>query len=685
MTERCSYTIIGNGIAGITAAETLRNEDASAPITVIADHPLPVYTRPALKDYLAGRVSEEDLYARRRSFYADHNIHFVFDRAAGIAVNAHVVHLRSGRRLSYERLLLATGARARRLTCSGSDLAGVIALRTIADFRAAIQQLDSVRRVVVAGSGPVALETVEILHQRGLQVTHLLRGRCAWPKVLDMTASNLLLQQERNGGVDVRVEEEIVEIAGKQGHVVGVVTNNGTRIPCDLLITAIGAEPAIDFISDSGIACARGVKVDQAMRTGVPDIFAAGDVAEVIDTITGQPRCIGQWYPAIQQGRTAAYAMLGLLGTNHLLHPLKYSNAYLRSITTAYLFGFDIAAVGITSPAALAATSALAPPGALSPDYQEVFAERGMHLYSKALLKDGIAIGMLSFDGRRDMLAFKRAIDHAVSLAPVASCLFARDFKLANWLDAQRVPTPILAVRKARASGPNIATGPMPGTRNQFALPPGVTRLRANGDPYTMPIVTAVAAHRAPRHQVDAGAERPGRPASGDVPGRQALEGMTVAFLAPVLPLETVRALHKAMPEGEGTHPYRLSLESDTAKGRTAWQAEAPSLAPEWSHTRLIPGETVTIGRDPGATLVLDHDTISRRHAEISYDNGSYLLRDLGSKNGTFLNGERLEPHAVRVLQARDRVRIGTLLTYMFDVRTVPPDVLQRADAYSQA
>ncbi len=685
MIERCSYTIIGNGIAGITAAETLRNEDASAHITVVADHPLPVYMRPALKDYLAGRVSEQDLYARRRSFYADHNIHFVFDRAAGIEVDSRVVHLRSGRRLSYERLLLATGARARRLNCPGSELAGVVALRTLTDFQVAIQQLAAARRVVVAGSGPVALETVEILHQRGLQVTHLLRGRCAWPNVLDMTASGLLLNQERRAGVDVRLEEEIVEIAGKQGHVAGVITNSGARIPCDLLITALGAEPAIDFISTSGIACARGVKVDQAMHTSAPAIFAAGDVAEVIDTITGQPRCIGQWYPAIQQGRTAAYAMLGLLGTNHLLHPLKHNNAYLRSITTAYLFGFDIAAVGITSPAALATAAAPALPGALSPDYQEVFADRGMHLYGKALLKDGIAIGVLSFDGRRDMLAFKRAIDHAVSLAPVASCLFARDFKLATWLDAQRVPTPILAVRKARASGPDIIQGPMPGSRSQFALPPGMTRLRSNGDPYTMPIVTAVAAHGAPRHQGDTEAGRIGQPTAGNGLGGQALEGEVIAFLAPVLPLETVRALYKAMPEGEGTHPYRLSLENETAKGRAALPAETSSLAPEWSHTRLTPGETVTIGRDPAATLVLDHGTVSRRHAEITYDNGSCLLRDLGSKNGTFVNGERLEPHAVRVLQARDKVRIGTLLTYMFDVRSAPPGIVRRADAYSRA
>jgi NADPH-dependent 2,4-dienoyl-CoA reductase/sulfur reductase-like enzyme len=669
MTERRSYIVIGNGIAGITAAETLRNEDASAEITVIGEHSLPVYTRPSLKDYLAGRVREENLYARRRSFYTDHRVHFVFDRAASIDVDAHVVHLRSGRRLNYDRLLLATGARARRLTCPGAGLASVFALRTIADFQSVLQALETARRVVVVGAGPVALETVEILHHRAFQVTHLLRGRRAWPGVLDATASNLVLQQERREGVDVCAEEEIVEIVGKQGRVVGVITAHGARIPCDIVLAAIGAEPVIDFISASGIPCGRGVRVDHTMRTGAPDVFAAGDVAEVIDTITGQPRCIGQWYPAIQQGRTAAYAMLDLLAVRHLLQAVTHSSAYLRSITATYLFGFDIAAVGITTPTALAAFAAPAAPATLTPDYQEIFADPGTHLYSKALLKDGTLIGALSFDGRRDMLAFKRAIDHAVPLAPVASCLFAADFKLAKWLDAQKVPTPVLAVRKARPgdNSPGRST-PARAMKNQFAphmafaarlaAQAGTTRLRANGDPYTMPIVTVPAR----------GSSMP-----APDPGEHPAASEAVAFLAPVLPPETARALMTAMPDRNSDDPYRLSLAGDTA---APGRADPSSLAPAWSYTRLAPGETVTIGRDHHSTLVLDHATVSRRHAEISYDNGSYLLRDLGSKNGTFINGELLEPRIARALQPRDQLRIGTLLTYMFDVRPLPPDVV---------
>ncbi|HEV2579249.1 MAG TPA: FAD-dependent oxidoreductase, partial [Ktedonobacteraceae bacterium] len=651
MTERCSYIIIGNGIAGITAAETLRNEDAAAEITVIGEHPMPVYTRPALKDFLAGRSSEEDLYARRRSFFADHRLHFVFDRAVSVEVDAHSVQLRSGRHMSYDRLLLATGARARRLSCPGCDLAGVVALRTLADFQSARQSLEAARSVVVVGAGPVALETVEILHHRGYQVTHLLRGRRLWPEVLDMTASNLVLQQERREGIDVRAEEEVMEIVGRQGGVVGVITRSGARIACDLVITAIGSEPVIDFIQASGIACARGVKADHAMRTAAPDIFAAGDVAEVIDPITGQPRCISQWYPAIQQGRTAAYAMLGHLVTHHLMQPSTHNNAYLRSITTAYFFGYDIAAVGITTPNALIASRT----PVVSNAYQEIFADPGTHLYSKALLKDGILIGALSFDGRRDMLACKRAIDHAVSLTPVASHLFDREFKLANWLDSQKVPTPVLAVRKARIDNqrPNSVgkSTPAHGMKTQFASPPGVrvgtlvgaTRLRAGGDPYTMPIVTVTMSG-----------------APGGSPASALAMSQEIAFLAPILPLETVRALYTAMPDKGSNHPYSLSLGGDTALSRPGEEADMSSLAPEWSHTLLNPGETITIGRDSTSTLVLNHGTVSRHHAEITCDHGYYCLRDLDSKNGTFVNGARLEPYRVHVLQPRDQVRIGT-------------------------
>ncbi len=136
-----TYVVIGNGIAGVTAAEILRSEDSAADITVIADDPFPVYYRPALKDYLAGRVHEDKLWARPNSFYQDHRIRFLADRVVGIQAGQHAVQLQSGRQVGYDRLLLANGARAARLTCPGVELAGVTTLRTVADYQAVVSRL----------------------------------------------------------------------------------------------------------------------------------------------------------------------------------------------------------------------------------------------------------------------------------------------------------------------------------------------------------------------------------------------------------------------------------------------------------------------------------------------------------------------------------------------------------------
>src|SRR6516165_6099261 len=152
-TEQTSYVIIGNGIAGITAAETLRSEDSTAAITVIADDPFPVYYRPALKDYLAGRVREDKLWARPNSFYQDHRIRFLSDRVEGIQAGQHTIHLHSGQNVAYDRLLLANGARASQLACPGINLVGVTTLRTVADYQNVMNRLGTIRSVVVSGSG----------------------------------------------------------------------------------------------------------------------------------------------------------------------------------------------------------------------------------------------------------------------------------------------------------------------------------------------------------------------------------------------------------------------------------------------------------------------------------------------------------------------------------------------------
>jgi NADPH-dependent 2,4-dienoyl-CoA reductase/sulfur reductase-like enzyme/pSer/pThr/pTyr-binding forkhead associated (FHA) protein len=555
-----TYLIIGNGIAGITAAEILRSEDSASTIAVIADDPFPVYYRPALKDYLGGRVREDKLWARPRSFYQDHNIYFHADRVVGMQPEQHVVQLQSGRRLGYHRLLLANGARAAQLSCPGLDLNGVATLRTVADYQKILSRLNTVRRVVVSGSGTLALETVETLRHRGFPVTHLLRRRTIWSEVLDATASDLVLQEERHAGVDVRLEDEIESITGKGGEVTGVVTKNGDRIACEMVIIAIGIEPLVNFVRNSGILCGRGVRVDAKMQTSASDIYAAGDILETMDETTGRTRVIGQWYPAIQQARAAAYSMLDLLDTDR---PFKSSTFY----NATFLYGLDFASVGVTNLTG----------------FQEIVAPPKPRMYRKVLLNNGVPVGMLSLGNRKQALAFKRAIDARINLSPVLNRLFADDFKLNDWLDKQGVPSPQL----------------------------GVTRV---GDK----IVQQVA--------------YPERIKTGTTGLNEQKPKETVLVPAP----EFARAL-------------------------------------QLSELRLSQTRVVGIGRQPGIMLLVDEGTVSRRHAEISYANGQYILLDMGSSNGTFVNGRRLEAQSPYILQPDDTIRFGTRVSFTFKQRAIDP------------
>lgn len=553
------YVVIGNGIAGVTAAEIFRAEDAHADITVIADDPFPVYYRPALKDYLAGRVREEKLWARPASFYQDQRVRLISARVSGIQAGQHCISLHNGRQIGYSRLLLACGARASSLRCPGVNLNGATTLRTIADYQAVQQQLRQIRRVVVSGSGTLALETIETLRHRGFAVTHLIRRRALWSEILDLTASDLVLQQERRDGVEVRIEEEIAEITGQDGQVSGVVTTSGTHIPCEMVLMAVGIEPTVDFIKSSGIPCGRGVIVNQAMRTAAPDVYAAGDVLEISEDATGRKRVLGQWFPAVQQARTAAYSMLNLLDVSQSPPTSTFYNA-------TFLYGLDFASVGLTQFPHK------------GQGYQELIATPQPRIYRKVILKDGVVVGMLALGMRNGVLAFKRAIDHRVNLTPVAEQLFRDDFKLNDWLDQQGVPGLELGVKRTRA----IAVGQ-------------VTHA-ASDDSAT--IVS---------------------------PARK-----SEAFLVTANIFEQSR---QNIPE----------------------KAKIP----------LSQSKVTIVGRQAGVSLLIDHNSVSRQHAEISYSNGQYILRDTGSANGTFINQTRIPGGAIYVLQSGEYIHFGKI-AYVF-------------------
>ena len=379
-----------------------------------------------LRIILGGHVPTEKLWARPSSFYRDANISFLSDHVIGLNSEDHTVLLQSKKQVRYHKLLLANGASPARLDCAGQDLRGVTTLRTVTDYQNVLERLGTVRRVVVSGSGTLALETVESLRQRGLEVTHLLRRTTLWSEVLDTTASDLVLQEERRAGVKVCLEEKIVKITGRQGEVSGVITSRGRHIACQMVLVAIGIEPNIQPWQLSGVTCGRGVQVDDALRTNLPDIYAAGDLIEIRDRLTNRTRVLGQWYPAIQQARIAAYSMLGRLEE---VEPFRSETFY----NATFLYGLDFASAGLT----------ITPD---QPGFQELVADPQPRSYRKVILKDGIPVGVLALGDRKQALAVKRAIDHRVNLLSVASRLFSADFNLRAWLDEQGVPPPMVAV-----------------------------------------------------------------------------------------------------------------------------------------------------------------------------------------------------------------------------------------------
>ncbi|HET8840504.1 MAG TPA: FAD-dependent oxidoreductase, partial [Ktedonobacteraceae bacterium] len=561
MDIRSSYVIIGNGIAGITAAEILRAYDASSTISIVADDPFPAYYRPALKDFLGGRLPEGKLWARPTSFYQEQRIRFIPGRVISVSPQQHSIQLHNGQLLPYHKLLLANGGRARTLACPGLNLAGVSTLRTVTDYQEILRHLENVQRVVVCGSGTLALESAETLHHCGYQVTHLLRGQLLWSEVLDPTASDMVLQEEQRDGIDVRLGEEIAEIIGRDDQVCGVVTTRGERIPCELVLIAIGIDPSVDFIHTSGVACDRGVRVDSAMRTSAQDIYAAGDVTETIDPFTGRTRVVGQWFPAIQQAQIAAFQMLGKQSP-------EISDASSRNFYNAtFLYGLDFVSIGLTR-------------SIKAPGFSELVAEPEPRSYRKVIFYKKRIVGALLLGDRSQALAFKRAIDHQVDLSPIAPHLFSKDFDLDAWLDQNRVDAPLLLLQDGSSSALSFSS--------------------------------------------------PNRLSEGDA----------------------------QTPEFEEADAYLVPIP----------HTRVPVSVDEMQLPRSKQGQVMTIGRQAGVTLAVEHGSVSRQHAEILCSQDTYFLRDKNSSNGTFVNGSPLKPGSSYQLRHYDLIRFGDV-QFRFELR----------------
>jgi NAD(P)H-nitrite reductase large subunit len=305
------YVIIGTGVAGMSAAETLRTADQTAKITLVSDDPHAFYSRPGLAYYLTDEIPEKQLYIFSKKDWKTLNATYIEGQVTRIIPQTRQVEIKNTHPLAYDRLLLATGASSVDLNVPGANLKGVVKLDDFEDTRHILALTRHTKVAVVVGGGIVSLELVEGLLARGIQVHYFLRGDRYWSNVLDEAESHIVEHRLAEDGVLLHYQTEIAEILSWTGKVAGVRTRKGETIRCGLVATGIGVKPRLQLAQAAGLATDRGILVNEYLQTSDPDIFAAGDVAQVHDPLTGRSAIDNLWTPGREQGKAAAWNMAG--------------------------------------------------------------------------------------------------------------------------------------------------------------------------------------------------------------------------------------------------------------------------------------------------------------------------------------------------------------------------------------
>jgi len=302
--------IVGGGMAGGTAAATLRDEGFGGPVVIISGEPGIPFGRPPLsKTYLR---SEEDLtgwYVKPADWYEAHDVDLVESTVTAIDTAAHTLLLGSGRELEYQKVLIVTGGRNRRLQIPGAELPGIYYLRTVAECDAVKREAVAGRRAVVVGMGFIGCEVAASLTQLGLQVTAVFPGTNPLERVLGKQIGALIGAIHRSKGVRLLAGPQVAAFDGTD-RVKAVVTDDGNRIACDFAVVGVGMVPDVSAVAGSSVAQQNGILVDEQCRTSAADIYAAGDVANHLHPVLGRVR-VEHYNSAGHHGAAAARSMLG--------------------------------------------------------------------------------------------------------------------------------------------------------------------------------------------------------------------------------------------------------------------------------------------------------------------------------------------------------------------------------------
>ena len=310
--ERMPYVIIGGGLAATAAIDAIRRRDKTGRLTLIGAEPHLPYDRvPLSKDYLLGRMAREHVFLRPPRFYERHRVERFLGRSAtAVDVSARTVTLDDGNDVGFEKLLLATGGRPRRLPIPGADLDGIYYLRTLEDSDALRAAMLNARRAVVVGGGFIGCEVATAFAQSGLQTTLIEVTPAPLSLVLDAETSAFITAFLSQQGVTLYADTAATQFVGTQGRVERVVTSRGEDIEADVVVIGVGIAPNTELAAAAGLRVDNGVVVNEYLEAA-DAVYAAGDIARYYSPALGRHLRVEHYDVALQHGRTAGANMAG--------------------------------------------------------------------------------------------------------------------------------------------------------------------------------------------------------------------------------------------------------------------------------------------------------------------------------------------------------------------------------------
>jgi 3-phenylpropionate/trans-cinnamate dioxygenase ferredoxin reductase component len=311
--RKSKYVILGGGmVAGYAAKELVERGLKPGELTIVsADNALPYERPPLSKSFLAGKDSENDIRINSPDFYRDHEVAVKLDcPAAGLDAAGKTLQLRGAEPLGFDQLVVATGARVRRLNIAGADLAGVYYLRSLEDSKSIRTHAASARRALVVGGSFIAMEVAAVLAQKGVSTTMLVREDRVWKRFFTPAMSRFFESYYTARGVEFQKEVRLGALHGA-GAVESASLDGGRTLECDLVVAGVGVLPVTEPVAGSGIEIRDGLVVNEYLETNQPGIYAAGDVANFQDPLSVKQRRVEHWDNAVSQGRHCARALLG--------------------------------------------------------------------------------------------------------------------------------------------------------------------------------------------------------------------------------------------------------------------------------------------------------------------------------------------------------------------------------------